>query len=39
VKDAGAAPPTRIVVTKFQPASLVRELAELGVRDVGENRH
>lgn len=31
--------PTRIVVTKFQPASLVRELAELGVRDVGENRH
>jgi pyridoxal phosphate enzyme (YggS family) len=30
---------TRIVVTKFQPAALVRELAELGVRDVGENRH
>ncbi len=30
---------TRIVVTKFQPASLVRELYELGVRDVGENRH
>lgn len=30
---------TRIVVTKFHPASLVRELAELGVRDVGENRH
>ncbi|KNY04378.1 YggS family pyridoxal phosphate-dependent enzyme [Microbacterium sp. GCS4] len=29
---------TRIVVTKFHPASLVRELAELGVRDVGENR-
>lgn len=29
----------RIVVTKFHPASLVRELAELGVRDVGENRH
>jgi PLP dependent protein len=28
----------RIVVTKFHPASLVRELAELGVRDVGENR-
>ncbi len=26
-------------MTKFQPASLVRELAELGVRDVGENRH
>jgi pyridoxal phosphate enzyme (YggS family) len=39
VRDAGAAPPTRIVVTKFQPASLVRELVELGVRDVGENRH
>ncbi len=30
---------TLIVVTKFQPASLVRRLAELGVRDVGENRH
>jgi len=29
---------TIIVVTKFHPASLVRELAELGVRDVGENR-
>jgi hypothetical protein len=29
---------TTIVVTKFHPASLVRELAELGVRDVGENR-
>ncbi|MGN6501895.1 MAG: YggS family pyridoxal phosphate-dependent enzyme [Pseudolysinimonas sp.] len=29
----------RIVVTKFHPASLVRELFELGVRDVGENRH
>jgi pyridoxal phosphate enzyme (YggS family) len=28
-----------IVVTKFHPASLVRELAELGVRDVGENKH
>lgn len=27
-----------IVVTKFHPASLVRELASLGVRDVGENR-
>jgi pyridoxal phosphate enzyme (YggS family) len=27
------------VVTKFQPASLVRQLADLGVRDVGENRH
>lgn len=30
---------TTIVVTKFQPASLVRELHALGVRDVGENRH
>ncbi|GAA2090972.1 YggS family pyridoxal phosphate-dependent enzyme [Pseudolysinimonas kribbensis] len=30
---------TRIVVTKFHPVSLVRELAELGVQDVGENRH
>ena len=30
---------TRIVVTKFHPASLVRDLAALGVRDVGENRH
>ncbi|PJJ55088.1 YggS family pyridoxal phosphate-dependent enzyme [Compostimonas suwonensis] len=28
-----------IVVTKFQPASLVAELHSLGVRDVGENRH
>jgi PLP dependent protein len=30
---------TTIVVTKFQPASLVAELASLGVLDVGENRH
>lgn len=30
---------TRIVVTKFHPASLVRELHALGVRHVGENRH
>jgi pyridoxal phosphate enzyme (YggS family) len=29
---------TRIVVTKFHPASLVADLHELGVRDVGENR-
>ena len=29
---------TRIVVTKFHPSSLVRELHSLGVRDVGENR-
>lgn len=30
---------TLIVITKFHPASLVRQLAQLGVRDVGENRH
>jgi len=30
---------TLIVVTKFHPASLVTELAALGVHDVGENRH
>lgn len=35
-RDAGEI--TRIVVTKFHPASLVRELYDLGVRDVGENR-
>jgi pyridoxal phosphate enzyme (YggS family) len=29
---------TTIVVTKFHPASLVRQLAHLGVRDLGENR-
>ncbi|CAH0166565.1 hypothetical protein SRABI76_01169 [Microbacterium oxydans] len=29
---------TRIVVTKFHPSSLVRELRELGVSEVGENR-
>lgn len=29
---------TRIVVTKFHPAQLVRDLHALGVRDVGENR-
>jgi len=29
---------TTIVVTKFHPASLVRELARLGVTNVGENR-
>ena len=39
--DAGRDPDelTTIVVTKFHPASLIRELAELGVRDIGENRH
>lgn len=30
---------TTIVVTKFHPATLVRELYDLGVRNVGENRH
>jgi PLP dependent protein len=30
---------TTVVVTKFHPASLVAELAGLGVRDFGENRH
>jgi hypothetical protein len=30
---------TTIVVTKFQPVSLIAQLAELGVTDVGENRH
>lgn len=33
-----AADITRIVVTKFHPASLVSALHALGVRDVGENR-
>lgn len=35
-RDPGAL--TRIVVTKFHPASLVTELYGLGVRDIGENR-
>ena len=30
---------TTIVVTKFHPAELVRDLYDLGVRNVGENRH
>ncbi|RZS66541.1 hypothetical protein EV187_2277 [Agromyces ramosus] len=40
-RDAGRHPNeiTTIVVTKFQPASLVAELAALGVQDIGENRH
>jgi PLP dependent protein len=39
-RDAGRDPRgiTRIVVTKFHPASLVAALHALGVRDVGENR-
>ena len=36
-RDPGAI--TVVVVTKFHPVSLIRELAALGVRDVGENRH
>lgn len=36
-RDPGAI--TLVVVTKFHPASLVRDLAALGVRDVGESRH
>lgn len=40
-RDAGRSPGdiTTIVVTKFHPASLVRELAGLGVREFGESRH
>lgn len=40
-RDAGRHPNeiTTIVVTKFQPAALVAELAALGVQDIGENRH
>jgi PLP dependent protein len=30
---------TTIVITKFQPVELVRDLRELGVADFGENRH
>ncbi len=30
---------TTIIVTKFQPISLVRELLDLGEHDFGENRH
>ena len=36
--DRDPAEITRIVVTKFHPASLVTELQALGVREVGENR-
>ncbi len=40
-RAAGRSPDelTLVVVTKYHPASLVRELAALGVTDVGENRH
>lgn len=39
--SAGRSPEeiTTIVVTKFHPSSLVRELAQAGVKHVGENRH
>ncbi len=39
--DAGrdSAEVSLVVVTKFFPASDVRLLADLGIRDVGENRH
>ncbi|MET0975225.1 MAG: YggS family pyridoxal phosphate-dependent enzyme [Leifsonia sp.] len=30
---------TTIAVTKFQPVQLIRDLVELGVHDIGENRH
>ncbi len=36
--SAGRSEPDLIVVTKYFPASDVRILADLGVRDVGENR-
>lgn len=40
-RSAGRTPEdlTLIVVTKFHPVPLIARLAELGVRDVGENRH
>jgi pyridoxal phosphate enzyme (YggS family) len=40
-KDAGRDPGaiTTVVVTKFHPPQLVRELFALGVRDFGESRH
>ncbi|MBG6054049.1 pyridoxal phosphate enzyme (YggS family) [Salinibacterium sp. CAN_S4] len=37
--DRDVAEVTTIVVTKFHPASMVRELHDLGVRDFGESRH
>ena len=41
IRDAGrdAAEVTTIVVSKFHPSALVRELQELGVREFGESRH
>lgn len=37
--DRSADDVTTIVVTKFHPAGLIEALAELGVHDIGENRH
>ncbi len=37
--DRSADDLTLVVVTKFQPASLARQLHALGVTNVGENRH
>jgi len=37
--DRDPASITTVVVTKFHPAALVRELHALGVRDFGESRH
>lgn len=37
--DRSADELTLIVVTKFHPTQLIRDLASLGVRDIGENRH
>ncbi|WP_445442050.1 YggS family pyridoxal phosphate-dependent enzyme [Clavibacter sp. km1a] len=41
IRAAGRRPEevTTIVVTKFQPVSLLRALVDLGVRDLGESRH
>jgi pyridoxal phosphate enzyme (YggS family) len=41
IRDAGRDPGevTTIVVTKFQPVSMLRALVDLGVRDLGESRH
>lgn len=40
-RESGRAPEaiTTIVVTKFHPAALVRQLAAIGAHDLGENRH
>ncbi|MFN3707957.1 YggS family pyridoxal phosphate-dependent enzyme [Microcella sp.] len=40
-RDAGRRPDdvTVIAVTKFHPASLIRDLVRLGIHHVGENRH